>query len=183
LSAEFATDPPSQPTLAGAAGGQCDRKLRGYVEIFGDYLHASVRHVRDRTIARQASPELDPREASAMTTFAFASIQQHVDPSPCSIMLHTAFQPLLAKNHWNLPSGIARNVANNSDAFYGTARTKAAGRAECGPSRQDSSASSMASNSNGAWKPGSAVTLLAQSATLAQRLRSNAQISANAASP
>src|SRR5450756_1979729 len=65
LSAEFATDPPCQPTLAGAASRQYDGELRGNVEIFGDYLHASLRHVRDRAVARQqAGPELDPREAT-----------------------------------------------------------------------------------------------------------------------
>src|SRR5258707_5751715 len=39
LSAEFATDPPSQPTLAGAAFRQYDGELRGNVDIFGDYLY------------------------------------------------------------------------------------------------------------------------------------------------
>jgi hypothetical protein len=209
LSAEFATDPPCQPALAGAASRQYDGELRGNVEIFGDDLHASVRHVRDRTVARQqARPELDPRKASAITAFASASIHQHVDPSPCSIMLHPAFQTLLAKNYWKLPSGISRNVSIFSNNFYRAARTKAkaaqvagshgAWRQESGIAprparlpaasaeddwRQDSSAFSMASNAKGGWKPASAVTLFAQSAKLAQRLRSNAQISANAASP
>ena len=41
----------------------------------------------------------------------------------------------------------------------------------------------MANNSNGALKPASAVTLSAQPATLVQRFKSNAQISANATSP
>ena len=48
---------------------------------------------------------------------------------------------------------------------------------------QGNSASSIASNANGAWKPGRCFTLSDHFAKFAQRLRSNAQISANATSP
>ena len=75
LSAELAPDPPCKATLAGAAFRQYDGELRGNVDIFGDYLYAAVRHVRYRAVAGQrAGPELDPREPSAETTFAAASI-------------------------------------------------------------------------------------------------------------
>jgi hypothetical protein len=95
LSPEFTTDPPCQAALAWAAFRQDDDELRGNVDIFGDYLHAAIRYVRDRAVTRQAGPELDPREPSAQTTFARTSIHQHVDfalldnsssgiPAPCS---------------------------------------------------------------------------------------------------
>src|ERR1700704_5581350 len=111
LGAEFATDPPGQPALAWAAFRQYDGEHRGNFQIFGDHLDAASRHVRDGTVARQAGPELDLREAFALATFASASILQHVDPSPCSIMVQPSFQPLLKKNYWNLLSGTARNVS------------------------------------------------------------------------
>jgi hypothetical protein len=76
LRAEFAADPPGQPALARASFGQDDGKLRGKVDIFGDHLDAAVRYVRDRTVARQrAGPELNPREASAEATLAFAPVR------------------------------------------------------------------------------------------------------------
>jgi hypothetical protein len=74
FSAEFATDSPSQPTLAWAARREYEGELRGYFDVFGDYLNAAVRHVRDRAIARQACPELDLRETSAYAPFASTSI-------------------------------------------------------------------------------------------------------------
>jgi hypothetical protein len=82
LRAEFATDPPCQPALAWTALGQYDGELRRNFEVFGDHLHAALRHVRDRAITRQAGSELDLREASAHASFAATSICQHVDSQP-----------------------------------------------------------------------------------------------------
>ena len=60
LSAQFATDPPCQPTLAWATCREYDGEFGWNVEVFGDYLHAAIRHVRDHAVARQrAGPELD----------------------------------------------------------------------------------------------------------------------------
>jgi hypothetical protein len=53
---------------------------------------------------------LDLRNPSAQTTFAFASIHQHVDPLPCSMMPQSAFGTVLQKKNWNKPSSIARNL-------------------------------------------------------------------------
>src|SRR3954468_19800906 len=47
FSAQFATDPPCQPTLAWAACRKYDGELSRNIEIFGDYLCAAIRHVRD----------------------------------------------------------------------------------------------------------------------------------------
>jgi hypothetical protein len=61
--------------------------------MFGNDLHAALRHVRDHAVARQrAGTELNPRDSSALLTFAATSIHQHVDPSPRSIMAHQPFQ-------------------------------------------------------------------------------------------
>ena len=66
FSAQFATDPPCQPTLAWAACREYDGELSRNIEIFGDYLRAAIRHVRDRAVARQRTgPELDLRDPSA----------------------------------------------------------------------------------------------------------------------
>jgi hypothetical protein len=98
LSAEFTTDPPCQPTLAWLARREYDGELGGNVEIFRNYPHATVRHVRDRAVALQrAYPELDLRDPSARTTFASASIHQHVDPSPFPIKVHPTFQTFYGK--------------------------------------------------------------------------------------
>jgi len=93
LRAEFTADPPCQPTLA-RTGRKYDREFGGNFEIFGDHLRAAVRYVGNRAVARQrAGPELYLRCPSAQTTFTSTSIYQHVDPSPCSITVLSAFQP------------------------------------------------------------------------------------------
>jgi hypothetical protein len=74
FSPEFATDPPCQPALARTARREYEGELRGNLDIFGDYLNATVRHVRDRAIARQTGPQLDLRETSAYAPFASTSI-------------------------------------------------------------------------------------------------------------
>src|SRR6266851_5289505 len=45
FSAELATDPPCQPTLAWVARRYYDGELRGDFGIFGDYLQAALRNV------------------------------------------------------------------------------------------------------------------------------------------
>jgi hypothetical protein len=76
LSAEFATDTPRKLALSRAAFRKYDREISGNVDVFGDHLDAAVRNVRDRAVARQrASPELDLREPSTETTFAFTAIR------------------------------------------------------------------------------------------------------------
>ena len=111
LSAEFVTDPPCQPALAGVACRQDDGELRGNVGIFGDDLHAAVRHVRNGAVTRQrAGPELDLRDPSADLTFAPSSIRQHIDPL-ASLVGSLRTQVGLQKNRWNLPSRTARNVS------------------------------------------------------------------------
>ena len=110
FSAEFATDPPCQPTLARLAGRENDGEFRGNFRIFSDDLDAARGHVRDRAIARQgAGPELNLRDPLAVVAFAAASIHQHVDPAPHSVDLD--FPPLLAKKDWKLPSRTARNLS------------------------------------------------------------------------
>jgi hypothetical protein len=84
LRAEFTADPPGQLALARAAFGQNDGELRGNIDKFGDDLHAAIRYVRDRAVARQRPPKLDLREPPAQMTFASTTVHQHVDPSPCS---------------------------------------------------------------------------------------------------
>jgi hypothetical protein len=75
FSAELATDPPCQPTLARVARRQYDGELRGNFGIFGDYLQAALRYVRDRAVARQrAGSELDLCDPFAMATLALTSI-------------------------------------------------------------------------------------------------------------
>jgi hypothetical protein len=84
--AEFATDPPCQPAMAPVACPEYEGELSGNVEIFGDDPYPALRNVRDGAIARQrADPELDFRDPSVWTTFASASIRQHLDPSLCPI--------------------------------------------------------------------------------------------------
>ena len=81
FSAEFATDAPCQPTLAGVAGRQGDGEFGGNFGIFRDHLDAALRDVRDHAVARQrADSELNLRDPSALFTFASASILQHIDP-------------------------------------------------------------------------------------------------------
>src|ERR1700716_3721505 len=66
FSAQFATDPPCQPTLAGAACREYDGELSRNIEIFGHHLRAHIRHVRDRAVARhRRGSELDLRVPSA----------------------------------------------------------------------------------------------------------------------
>jgi hypothetical protein len=89
LRAEFTTDPPCQPALAWAALGQYDGELRRNFDIFGDHLHAALRHIRDRAITRQAGPELNLGDAPAQAPFTSTSICQHVDPRPCSIKVYS----------------------------------------------------------------------------------------------
>jgi hypothetical protein len=75
LGAEFVTDPPCQPTLAGAALRQYDRKLGRNVDMFGDDLHAAGRYIGDGAVAWQGTrAELDLREISALAAFALTSI-------------------------------------------------------------------------------------------------------------
>jgi hypothetical protein len=75
LGAEFVTDPPCQPTLAGAALRQYDRKLGRNVDMFGDDLHAAGRYIGDGAVAWQRTrAELDLREISALAAFALTSI-------------------------------------------------------------------------------------------------------------
>lgn len=75
LGAEFVTDPPCQPTLAGAALRQYDRKLGRNVDMFGDDLHAAGRNIGDGAVAWQGTrAELDLREISALAAFALTSI-------------------------------------------------------------------------------------------------------------
>jgi hypothetical protein len=75
LGAEFVTDPPCQPTLAGAALRQYDRKLGRNVEMFGDDLHAACRYIGDGAVAWQGTrAELDLGEISALAAFALTSI-------------------------------------------------------------------------------------------------------------
>src|ERR1700675_1237224 len=91
--AEFATDPPCQPTMAPVACPEYQGELSRNVEIFGDDPYPAIRNVRDGAIARQrADPELDFRDPSVWTTFASASIRQHLDPSLCPIELRRAFR-------------------------------------------------------------------------------------------
>jgi hypothetical protein len=74
FSAEFATDPPCQPTLPWARR-EYDGEFSGNFDIFGDDLRAAVGQVRDRAVARQrAVSDLDFRETSAWAPFASASI-------------------------------------------------------------------------------------------------------------
>jgi hypothetical protein len=78
FSAEFAADPPRQPAST-ARVWQQNRELVGNLEIFGDHPHSSFGHVNDRAVTRQgADPELDLRHPLVGSTFASASICQHV---------------------------------------------------------------------------------------------------------
>ena len=78
FSAEFASDPPRQPTST-ARVWQHDGEFVGNVEIFGDHPHSSFGHVNDRAVTRQRTdPELDLRHPLVCSTFASASICQHV---------------------------------------------------------------------------------------------------------
>jgi hypothetical protein len=99
LRAELATDPPGQLALARAAFGQNDGEFRRDVDEFGDDLHAAIRDVRDRAIARQpACPELDLREPPAQMTLASTTVLQHVDPSPSSAPVDPASQLLFTED-------------------------------------------------------------------------------------
>src|ERR1700753_4191113 len=61
---------------------QDDVKSRRFCGILGDDLHAALRHVGDRAVARQrASPKLNLGDPSALLTFASTSIHQHFGPS------------------------------------------------------------------------------------------------------
>lgn len=121
LSAEFATDPPCQPTLARVACRQDDGEFSGNLGIVGDDLHAALRHVRDHTVAWQrAGPELDLRHPFAWTTFGPPPISQHFDPSSCSI----SADPALPKFYRTI---IGRRLAEPlamdrfcSDSLYGS---------------------------------------------------------------
>jgi len=109
--AEFATDPPCQPTMAPVACPEYEGELSGNVEIFGDDPYPAIRNVRDGAIARQrADPELDFRDPSVWTTFASASIRQHLDPSLCPDRASSGIPQLLPKDYWNRLSWASRNV-------------------------------------------------------------------------
>jgi NDP-sugar pyrophosphorylase family protein len=81
LRAEFAADPPGEPALTRPALRENHRKFGRNFGIFGDDLHAAIRHVGNHAIARQpAGRKLNFRKASARPTFAAAAIRIHVDP-------------------------------------------------------------------------------------------------------
>jgi hypothetical protein len=91
--AEFAADPPRQATLTRMVTFEDEGEVRGNLQEFGDHLHATIRHVRDRAVARQRTgAALDFGDPPARTTFDSTSISKHVYPSPGS----------------NVRSGIAR---------------------------------------------------------------------------
>ena len=105
------TAPNSQPIRkARRAGADCRSTRRvNSGDEFGDHLDPASRDVRDHAVSRQrAGPKLDLGDPSTLTTFACASIHQHVDPQPCSIFV-PAFPIDIAKKCWKLPSGIVRN--------------------------------------------------------------------------
>jgi hypothetical protein len=112
FSTELATDPPCQPALTQLACRQRDREDRRNFGIFGDHLQATLRHVRDRAIARQrAGPELDFGSPSAFLTFASTSIHQHVDPLSRTKFGSSAITLGLQQDHWNTPSETPRNLS------------------------------------------------------------------------
>src|SRR6185503_12606790 len=81
LRAELAADSPGQPALARPALREDHRKFGRNFGIFGDDLHAAIRHVRNHAVARQPTGrELYFCKASARPTFAAATIRIHIDP-------------------------------------------------------------------------------------------------------
>ena len=79
---EFAADPPGEAALTGMARRQDDGEFSGNFGVLGNDLHAALRHVGDHAIAWQrAGPELNPGDPSALLSFAFAPIHQHLGPS------------------------------------------------------------------------------------------------------
>src|SRR2546422_8993961 len=78
LRAELAADSPGQPALTRPALREDHRKFGRNFGIFGDDLHAAIRHVGNHAIARQsAGCELYFCKASARPTFAAAAIRIH----------------------------------------------------------------------------------------------------------
>src|SRR5205823_15025813 len=51
--AEFGTNPPCKATLARMVRCENEGEVRGDFQIFGNRLHAAIRYVRDRAVARQ----------------------------------------------------------------------------------------------------------------------------------
>jgi hypothetical protein len=84
---EFTTDAPHQTALPGISSREDQSELGRELEMFGDDFHATVRNVRDHTVARQgAGPDLDFSEAPAQATLASTTIgSQHVDLLPHTV--------------------------------------------------------------------------------------------------
>ena len=78
LGPEFAPNAPSQSARARAAGCKDQHELRGYIEIFGNNPHATIRYVRDRAIPWQgAGPELNLCCPVTGAPFTFSPIYKH----------------------------------------------------------------------------------------------------------
>jgi hypothetical protein len=87
LGPEFTTDAPHQTALPGTSGREDQSELGWELKMLGDDFHATVRNVRDHTVARQgAVPDLDFRESPAQATLGSTTIgSQHVDLLPRTV--------------------------------------------------------------------------------------------------
>jgi hypothetical protein len=81
---EFATDAPHQTALPGVSSREDQSELGRGLDMLGDDFHATVRNVRNHTVARQgAGPELDFSETPAEATLASTTIgSQHIGLLP-----------------------------------------------------------------------------------------------------